>query len=46
MQTGDGVAACGAVVGRARGATGMLRAALAALAEEAESHAVRQVLVI
>lgn len=28
---------------RARSAAGMLRAALAALAEEAESHAVRQV---
>jgi hypothetical protein len=39
----DGAASCGAVADRARSAAGMLRAALAALAEEAESHAVRQV---
>ena len=43
LQAADGAASCGAVADRARSAAGMLRAALAALAEEAESHAVRQV---
>lgn len=43
VQAADGKDTCGAVAERAKDAAGMLRAALAALAEEAESHAVRQV---
>lgn len=42
-QAPDGPAACAAVAERARNAAGLLRAALAGLAEAAESRHVRQV---